>query len=169
MKVKVIGILLMAALGFSITSAKADTITIDVPVSTSSCTWQITRSGVTGAPGVGTIYWYNEQLQCSVGVVATKSWWTSTSGQNSCSISGSAPYKVTGTCNSFSVTESVVIENPDNRPSGAACTWSVSPFTGAATYPGRVEVYNTTSPCKDRYKQVFYDGLGKYVKTVYSR
>lgn len=163
MKAKVIGMLAAIALGFS-GQSYAD---YDVQVPVNQCTWVTTASGITGAAGVGTIYWYNASLNCPIGSgVATKSWWTSSSGQSGCSISPVSPYKLTGNCNSFSLYYTVIV--PSTVPEGAACTWTTYLTGGNGSGNIRVEFYSPIGECRDRQKVIEYRN-NIYYSTYYVR
>lgn len=165
MKFKAMGLLLLAVLGFSTVSANAADVL--VPVSTAGCGWVQTQSGVSGAPTVGTIYWYNAKFQCPNGVVmANKNGYTSTSGQKGCSVYAAGSYVVQGTCDSFSV--SIVTTIPDPvLPAGAACTWSASSYTGASYPGGYVYVYAPIGQCKNRNMMKYFDSYGRLLRTEY--
>lgn len=161
MKLKIIG-MLAAALGFSAPSY-AD---YDVQVPVSQCSWVTTASGITGAAGVGSVYWYNASLNCPIGSgVATKSWWTSSSGQSGCSISPVSPYKLSGDCNSFSLYYTVI---DTTIPAGAACTWTTYLTGGNGMGNVRVEFYSPIGPCKDKQKVIEYRN-NIYYSTYYTR
>lgn len=162
MKSKVIGMLAAAAIGFSAQSYADYNVTID----TSACNWNITSSGMSGGPGVGTVNWYNASLVCSSGTVATKSWWTSTSGQSSCSVYPVSPYKLTGNCNSFSIYYTVVV--PPTGPAGASCNWTTYPTGGNGSGTTRVEFYSPIGQCQDKTKVIEYRN-NIYYSTYYIR
>lgn len=164
MKIKVIGMFLLATFGFGSASSYAD---YNVPVSTSGCNWVTTSSGVSGGSGVGTVYWYNDALSCANGsTLATKSWWTSTSGQQGCSIAAVSPYKLTGNCSSYSIFYTVV--EVDTRPEGAACTWNSTSHGSSGWGSTTVYFYAPIGPCKDTLKVMEYNN-GVYYRTTYSR
>ncbi|QEY16444.1 hypothetical protein D0C16_10910 [Cellvibrio sp. KY-GH-1] len=162
MKTKVIGIMAAAAFAFSAQSFADYNVTVD----TSACSWSTTSSGVSGGAGVGTVYWYNASLVCPSGTLATKSWWTSTSGQSSCSINAVSPYKINGNCNSYSIYYTVVEVPPG--PAGAACTWTTYPTGGAGMGNVRAEFYSPIGTCVDKTKVVEYRS-NVYYSTYYLR
>jgi hypothetical protein len=159
MKAKVIGILAAAAIGFSAQSY-AD---YDVTVDTSACNWNTTSSGMSGGPGVGTVYWYNASLVCPSGPVATKSWWTSTSGQSACSIYPTGSYKLSGNCNSYSIYVTI-----PSGVSGANCAWSSTSYGSSGWGNTIVYFYAPIGQCNDKMKIVEYRS-GVYYGTTYSR
>lgn len=163
MKSKIIGMLAAIALGFSAQSFANYNVYIPV----NQCTWSLTSSGTAGSSGA-TVYWYNESLSCTgVGShVATKSWWTSTNGQSSCSINGVNPYKVNGTCNSFTIYYTVIV--PPTGPAGAACTWSSSPTGSSGQGSTVVYFYSPIGQCQDTRKVVEYRN-NVYYSTYYQR
>lgn len=163
MNVKVIVMFFLAALGFGSASSYAD---YDVLMSTSGCNWVTTSSGMSGAPDVGTVYWYNDALRCTTGsTLATKSWWTSTSGQQYCYISAANPYKLTGNCSSYSIYYTVI---EYAGPEGAACTWNSTSHGGSGWENTTVYFYAPIGLCKDSLMIKEYHN-NVYYRTTYYR
>lgn len=121
------------------------------------CVWQ-TTAFTGGQAGSQTFTVYRPAGSCSYDSRVIYS-----DGRTTCS--GGAWPPVASSASSKA--SSSVASSVSNIPSGSSCTWPSSPNTGAATYPGRVEVYYVIGACTHRYKEVYFDGSGNYSHTRY--